>query len=162
MAVTLKIDDKSKPAPSKKGPKAGPNATGLNAYALESDHKNSLIALVVWLVILALICTPWWFSEATKGTFAIGMPLWCLFSILAVMFVLPNMAAKKIRETGKGAVISSQNQAPLKGFIGKASKILGIAEPDALIETPSVKPLPVPKKEKPKKAKPKPENEEEE
>jgi hypothetical protein len=165
MAVTLKIEDKSSPAPSKKGPKSGPNATGLDAYALERDNKNGLIALGTWLGILALLCAPWWISEVTRTTFGIGMPLWCLFSILVVMFMAPGMIVKKIRQSGKGAIISSQNQAPVKSLIGKASKILAIAEPDALIESPALPPIPAPKKEKAKrkpKAPPKPEPTEEE
>lgn len=163
MAVTLKIEDKSRATPSRKGPRSGPNATGLDAYALEGDRKNGLICLGVWLVILAAVCLPWLKFEATKETFAIGMPLWCLFSILVVLLVVPGQIIKKIRNSGKGAVISSQNHAPIKALVGKASKILGINEPDVLIESPAPPPVPAPKKEKVKpKAPPRPEPTEEE
>jgi hypothetical protein len=155
MAVTLKIEDKKGAAPSKRGPKSGPGATGFDAYALEVEQKNGRIALATWLGILFAICGFFWLFDATRTTFGIGLPLWCLFSALGVLLLAPGSIAGKLRKSGKNAVISSQNQAPLKSLIGKVSKVFGIKEPDAFIESPPLPPVPVAKKEK--KVKPKPE-----
>jgi hypothetical protein len=153
MAVTLKIEDKTRAAPPKRGPKSGPGATGFDAYALEGDHKNGFLALGLWIGILALICLPWWFFEATQP-FAYGMPLWCAGSALGVLFVAPYLATRNLKQSGSGAAISSQNQAPLKTLLGKASKVLGMNEPDAFIETHVVLPAPPAKKIAPKKVEP--------
>ena len=150
MAVTLKIEDKTRAAPTKRGPKSGPGATGFDAYALEADRKNGILALGLWIGILALICLPWSFFEATQP-FALGMPLWCLFSALGVLFVGPYFSARNLKQNGSGAAISSQNQAPLKSLLGKASKILGINEPDGWVETPAAIPIAAPKKVAPPK-----------
>ncbi|HEX8464955.1 MAG TPA: hypothetical protein VF627_10105 [Abditibacterium sp.] len=146
MPVTVNFDEKARP--KTKGGKA--EAQGFDAYALPADRKNGLIALAVWLGILLILCLPWWFSEATQP-FAIGMPLWCLAAALGVMFIAPAVIAGRLKKSGKGAVISSQNQAPIKSLLTKASKIYGIREPDGFIETPAPPPVPKPKARKPPK-----------
>ncbi len=158
MAVTVDFEAKNRAKP-KRGARGGPAVTGFDRYALNTERKNGQIALAWWIGIMAAICLPWWKFESLLP-FAIGMPLWCLFSALGVLYVAPGMRAAKLRKSGKSAVIGNQNQAPIKDLIGKASKIYGIAEPDAFIETPAVpvvKPPKAPPKPKPApKAPPKP------
>ena len=151
MAVTVKIDDTTR-AQAKRGPKSGPDATGFDASALPADRRNGQIALIVWLTVMALVCLPWWKSEATLP-FAIGMPIWCLGSIVGTLWLGPKLTARGRRAAGKSAMISSTNQPQIKTLIGKASKILGIAEPEAFLET---SPTPAPQKAAPPKAPPPP------
>ncbi len=151
MAVTVKIDDKTR-APAKRGSKSGPDATGFDAYVLPADSYNGQMALVIWLVLLALICLPWWFFESTLP-FAIGMPLWCLFASVGTLWLGPKLTARGRRAAGKGAIISSANQPQIKTLIGKASKILGIAEPEGFLETSAT---PAPQQAAPPQASPAP------
>jgi hypothetical protein len=139
MPVTVNFDEKTRPKA-----KRCQAAEGFDAYALPSERKNGQIALALWLAILLIICLPWWFSEATQP-FAIGMPLWCLGSAFGVLFMAPAAIARKLKQSGKAAVISSQNQAPLKTLLGKAAKIYGIAEPQGFIETPAPPPVAKPR-----------------
>lgn len=144
MAVTLKIDDKTRPAPRKGAPKYGPEAEGFDAYALPLAYKNGQIALASWIGIMAAICLPWWAWEATLP-FAYGMPIWCLLASLVTLYGVPWYQARRLRGLGKAATISTSTQAPLKMLLSKASKIFGIAEPDAFIEqleSPRVRVLP--------------------
>ncbi len=134
MAVTVDFEAKNKP---KSRPKGGASVTGFDRYVLTTERKNGRIALASWLAIMALICLPWWGFEAMQP-FAIGLPLWCAFSALGVLFVAPRLRAGKLKKRGKEAVIGSQNQASLAALIGKAAKIYGISPPDAFIEAPAV------------------------
>lgn len=152
MAVTVDFNQKNNAKP-KRGAKGGPVVTGFDRYALTTARKQGQIALALWIGILALACLPWWFSEVMVP-FRIGMPLWCLGSALAVLFVAPGAIAGKLRKAGKNSVIGGQNQPSLKAMIDKAAKIYGIAQPEAFIETPAAPVVKTPKAA-PKKA-PKP------
>ncbi len=147
MAVTVDFNQKNAAKP-KRGVKGAPVLTGFDRYALTTARKNGRIALAVWIAILAVICLPWWFIEATQ-IFARVVPIWCLLASLGVLFMAPSSLASKLRKAGKGSVINAQNQAPIKSLIGKAAKVYGIPEPEGFVETPVV---PVVKTPKPKKA----------
>ncbi len=149
MAVTVDFNQKNRAKP-KRGVKGAPVVTGFDRYTLNTARKQGQIALAVWIGILAAICAPWWLSEAMQP-FAIGMPLWCLFSALGLLFIAPGVRAGQFKKAGKNSVISGSNQAPLKTLIGKAAKIYGIPEPEGFIETPVVAPLKT-LKSKPQKA----------
>ncbi|PQV64062.1 hypothetical protein B1R32_10787 [Abditibacterium utsteinense] len=153
MAVTVDFEAKNRVKPKR----GGAATTGFDRYALNTERKNGQIALAIWVGIILLACLPWSFFEATRP-FRFTMPLWCFFVIFGVLFAAPSSRAAKLKKSGKGATISGQNQAPIKTLISKASKIYGISEPDAFIETPPVPVVKPPKtKSKPApKAAPKP------
>lgn len=141
MAVTLKIDDNARSAP--RGA-SGPNPRLFETYAFADAHKMGRIALGVWLGILLLLCALPLLAAATRQ-FAFTLPLWCAVATLGVLFGAPAATVSRLKKGGKENLVSATQQAPLKTLLGKASKILGLAEPEGFLEemaTPRVRVLP--------------------
>ncbi len=117
---------KSKGAPT-------PLEEAVQAAVLPQDKQMGLVALAVWLVSLAFLCGIWWINPDTFLPFAIGMPIWALAVICAYLLFGPKFLVGRIRSQGAGSTVSASNKPALKNLLSRASPLLAIKEPAALL-----------------------------
>lgn len=134
MPVTLEIKDRAQ-ANRTRGSKNAPSPPeeAVQSAVDAEEKRKGLIALGVWLGILVLLCLPWWRFESLLP-FAIGMPLWCLFSILGFTLVAPRMALGPLQKE-PAARVSSKNRPSLKNVLGRVAPILGQNEPETFVDS---------------------------
>ena len=133
MAVSVEIKDAAKASKNL----ASPTREALESVVLPDEKRMGFIALGVWIGALVLLCLPWSLSKATLP-FAIGMPLWCLFSVLFGLLLGPNFALKTLRNDAK-ARVSAQNRGQIKTVLNKISPIIGVDEPAAFFDAGAAK-----------------------
>ena len=133
MPVTLEIKDRAQV--QKRGSKNAPTPPEeAIASALDAEEKRKgQLAFGLWLGALLVTCAPWYFISEATLPFAIGMPLWSLFSILGFTLVAPRLALGPLEKNPK-ARVSSKNRAGLKQVLGKVAPILGQNEPEAFVD----------------------------
>ena len=134
MPVTLEIKDRSQVS-QKRGSKNAPTPPeqAINSAIDAEEKRKGQIAFALWLVALVLACAPWYFISEATLPFAIGMPIWCLASILGFTLLAPRLALGPLAKNGK-ARVSSKNRAGIKNVLGKVAPILGQDEPETFVD----------------------------
>ena len=131
MPVTL---DTRKPDKSTRGSKGqlAPREAAIAAATNPAEKRAGMLALGLWIGILAVLCLPWFLKDwgQTIGLIAV---LWSLFSTLYFAILAPSRALGALRKEPK-ALVSSKVHAGLKTIIGKVASVLNASEPSAYVD----------------------------
>ena len=132
MPVTLDTRQPDKPKRGAKGEPSTPREAAIAAATDPQEKRAGLIALGVWLAILAILCLIWFIWPSTR---IIGqlMLAWSVLAILAFVLVAPTRDLGPLRKDPK-TLISSKVRAGLKGVLSKVAPILNVAEPPAFVD----------------------------
>lgn len=127
MPVTVNISDRTQPAPA---------AAKLGDYADLREKSEGTKAFAIWLGLIFGLCALLAISEATRDL-AIGIAIWWLLSVFAYFIIAPWLLLRRLRVHGSEYLVTSRNYPRLKALMSKGSALLGIAEPEAFVETES-------------------------
>ena len=139
MAVTVKIQDKSK----KQKPKAEKNLpppAALADYALKELRGEGIKMLLLWMLFM-FIGSAFVFEPLTEGI-GIGIFLWWIAATIGYFLIGPRIVQNRLRQHGSEFRITAAKHGRIANLLAKASPMIGVGEPEAYLvegEVPQVR-----------------------
>lgn len=127
MAVTLKIEEKKKPAAHVEP------APDLSDFVAEGERGEGTKAFLIWFVMLLLGSVILYLVPvAALKPIGAGIGAWWILSVIGYMFIAPMLTLRRLR-LDDDSRITAKTQPRLANAIAKGSAILGVPEPEAYL-----------------------------
>ncbi|MDQ3813432.1 MAG: hypothetical protein M3347_05720 [Armatimonadota bacterium] len=130
MAVTVKIEDKSKKTTKGAVVEAAPAA--LTDYAAPGEHTESLKMFLIWVLCMLVLCVGL-SSNIITQPFGIGITIWWFVSVFIYFFLAPRILLRRLRMHGPEYELTTQKNPRLKALVTKGSAMLGVSPPETFL-----------------------------